>query len=97
MAICTFLIIRQRSAPHMSVNDAQALSGPLHRLQGKYHSILDEQEIRNFERTLRILLDETSATEFRENVGDRPHVLILLQIAHGLLETPYKTHHYPHD
>jgi hypothetical protein len=44
-----------------------ALAGPFLGY-GKYHSILDEREIRNFERTLRILLDEASATEFRENV-----------------------------
>ncbi len=44
-----------------------ALAGP-YLGYGKHHAVLDEQEIRNFERTLRILLSEASATEFRDNV-----------------------------
>jgi hypothetical protein len=44
-----------------------ALAGP-YLGYGKHHQILDEREIKNFERTLRILLNDTSATEFRDNV-----------------------------
>jgi hypothetical protein len=44
-----------------------ALAGP-YLGYGKHHQILDEREIKNFERTLRILLSDTSATEFRDNV-----------------------------
>jgi galactokinase len=35
----------------------------------EHHAILDEREIRNFERTLRILLGEASAAEFRDKVN----------------------------
>ena len=35
---------------------------------GKYHSVLDEKEINNFERTLRILLQKPDAVRFRDNV-----------------------------
>jgi len=45
-----------------------ALAGP-YMGYGKHHSVLDRREIRNFERTLRILLsNDPSASEFRDNV-----------------------------
>ena len=44
-----------------------ALAGP-YMGYGKYHDLLDKREIRNFERTLEILLREPSASEFRDNV-----------------------------
>lgn len=44
-----------------------ALAGPF-LSYGSHHIILDNKEIRNFERTLSILLQDPSAAEFRDNV-----------------------------
>lgn len=44
-----------------------ALSGP-YLGYGKYHAVLDDKEINNFERTLRILLARPAAAEFRDSV-----------------------------
>lgn len=44
-----------------------ALAGP-YLAYGKHHAILDQKEIANFERTLRILLQDGTAAEFRDNV-----------------------------
>jgi len=44
-----------------------ALAGP-YLGKGDYHLILDNKEIRNFERTLRILLEDAGAAEFRDKV-----------------------------
>lgn len=44
-----------------------ALAGP-YIGHGKYHSLLDEKEINNFERTLRLLLTRPGAAGFREKV-----------------------------
>lgn len=52
-------------ASHESVQ--LALAGP-YIGYGKYHSVLDDKEINNFERTLRLLLRRPGAAGFRENV-----------------------------
>jgi Prokaryotic STING domain len=44
-----------------------ALAGP-YLAYGKHHAVLDQKEIGNFERTLRILLLDGVAAEFRDNV-----------------------------
>jgi len=44
-----------------------ALAGP-YMGYSKYHAVLDEKEINNFERTLRILLQRPEAADFRDNV-----------------------------
>lgn len=44
-----------------------ALAGP-YLGYGKHHSVLDQKEIGNFERTLKILLQDGVAAEFRDNV-----------------------------
>ena len=36
---------------------------------GKYHAVLEEKEINNFERTLRIMLQRPEAADFRDNVN----------------------------
>jgi hypothetical protein len=45
-----------------------ALAGP-YLAYGKHHAVLDQKEIANFERTLRILLQDGTAAEFRDNVN----------------------------
>jgi hypothetical protein len=44
-----------------------ALAGP-YLGYGKHHAVLDQKEIGNFERTLKILLQDGVAAEFRDNV-----------------------------